>query len=192
MTSTPVGYDLPQLASHASVSIRTVRYYIQQGLLPSPDARGPGAHYTKEHLERLRLIKRLQREHLPLAEIRRILENWSTEGKRWETAAAPKTAKDYIRSVLGKSPDVTDDDLEDLPMMDAMQPNIVMESAEDFPRASPAQAPPPSTPTTRSQWERISLAADIELHIRRPLARDVNKKLERLLEAAREILKENE
>ena len=49
--------ELAELADQAGVSIRTVRYYIQAGLLPRPEARGPGAHYTDEHLERLRLIK---------------------------------------------------------------------------------------------------------------------------------------
>src|SRR4051795_5362409 len=89
--------DLTGLADRAGVSIRTVRYYLQQGLLPKPEARGPGAHYTAEHLDRLLLIKRLQREHLPLAEIRRVIETGGAE------MPTPKTARDYIRSVLGKT-----------------------------------------------------------------------------------------
>ena len=36
----------------------------------------------------------------------------------------------------------------------------------------------------RSQWDRITLAPDIELHVRRPLAREDNRRLERLLEVA--------
>ncbi|MGQ0714872.1 MAG: MerR family transcriptional regulator [Gemmatimonadaceae bacterium] len=32
-----------------------MRYYIQQGLLPAPESRGPGAHYHEGHLARLRL-----------------------------------------------------------------------------------------------------------------------------------------
>jgi hypothetical protein len=36
------------------------------------------------------------------------------------------------------------------------------------------------------------LAPDIELHIRRPLTREQNKRVERLLAAAREILQEDE
>lgn len=209
MDKIPRQFDLPQLASHAGVSIRTVRYYIQQGLLPSPDARGPGAHYTEEHLERLQLIKRLQREHLPLAEIRRILENWSSEGERWGTPATPKSAKDYIQSVLGQTRSVK--------WVVGRQPkpreegsDVVASNAdviyEQGPAYSPAQSellsqdilppqsanPKPHKQPTRSQWERVSLAPDIELHIRRPLSRELNKKLGELLEAAREILKEEE
>src|SRR3954465_8235299 len=88
--------DLTGLADRAGVSIRTVRYYIQQGLLPKPDARGPGAHYTEEHLDRLLLIKRLQKEHLPLAEIRKAINSGAAE------AAIPGSGRDYVRSVLAE------------------------------------------------------------------------------------------
>ena len=52
----------------------TVRYYLAQGLLPAVGQTGPGSKYTDGHLARLRVIRRLQAEHLPLAEIRRRLE----------------------------------------------------------------------------------------------------------------------
>ena len=67
-------YTLTELADLAGVTPRTVRYYIGQGLLPSVGQSGPGAKYGDDHLARLRLIRRLQREHLPLAEIRRRLD----------------------------------------------------------------------------------------------------------------------
>src|SRR5262245_45258526 len=67
-------YSLADLARLADVTPRTVRYYVSQGLLPSPEAAGPATRYGEGHLARLRLIKRLQREHLPLAEIRARLE----------------------------------------------------------------------------------------------------------------------
>jgi hypothetical protein len=46
--------------------------------------------------------------------------------------------------------------------------------------------------TDRSQWERVALVPEIELHVRRPLSRTRNRQLERLLESARQILKEEE
>jgi hypothetical protein len=42
----------------------------------------------------------------------------------------------------------------------------------------------------RAQWERIGLSPDIELHVRRPLSHPQNKAVNRILEAAREILQE--
>src|SRR4051794_37611312 len=92
----PNPLDLPELADRAGVSVRTVRYYIQQGLLQEPAGRGPGAHYTEEHLDRLLLIKRLQKEHLPLPEIRKAINSGAAE------AAIPGSARDYVRSVLAE------------------------------------------------------------------------------------------
>jgi hypothetical protein len=43
----------------------------------------------------------------------------------------------------------------------------------------------------RSQWDRIALAPDIELHVRRPLSRLVNKRVDRLVAAARQLLEED-
>jgi DNA-binding transcriptional MerR regulator len=156
--------DLTELADRAGVSVRTVRYYIQQGLLPKPEARGPGAHYKEEHLDRLLLIKRLQKEHLPLAEIRRAIESGAAE------TSAPRTARDYVRSVLGKPPEL-----------------MLRESSPTLFSAAPSE----ELPGTRAQWERITLAPDIELHIRRPLTRAANKQVDRLIDAARDILRED-
>jgi len=160
MDASPTPLDLTELADRAGVSIRTVRYYIQQGLLQEPEARGPGAHYTEEHLDRLLLIKRLQKEHLPLAEIRKAIQSGAAE------AAIPRSARDYVRSVLGKQHSVSE----------------VMSSPPMQVQDEPV----------RSQWERITLAPDIELHLRRPLSRGVNKKVDRLLDVARDLFEEDQ
>ena len=177
-------FDLAQLAERASVSQRTVRYYIQQGLLPSPETRGPGAHYTAEHLDRLRLIRRLQREHLPLAEIRKRLEELGPSEIRALLARSPerprKDAREYIRGVLSGGE----------PMM---RPHAMRESASGLfeePRDH-AQRGKPWKPRPRGQWDRISLTPDIELHIRRPQSREQNRQIERLMEAARHIFEED-
>ncbi|MDQ3997904.1 MAG: hypothetical protein M3303_12910, partial [Gemmatimonadota bacterium] len=51
-------------------------------------------------------------------------------------------------------------------------------------------APSPQSRSTRSTWEHISLAPDVELHVRRPLSREQNRQVERLLEAARDLFAE--
>ena len=43
----------------------------------------------------------------------------------------------------------------------------------------------------RSQWERVSLTPDIELHVRRPLTRHQNRRVDRLVAIARELFEEN-
>lgn len=62
-------YKLDELASLAEVSVRTVRYYVQRGLLTAPTFRGRDTVYGPEHLLRLKVIKRMQAARLPLDEI---------------------------------------------------------------------------------------------------------------------------
>jgi hypothetical protein len=42
--------------------------------------------------------------------------------------------------------------------------------------------------TQRSQWERVTLSQNVELHIRRPLGRLEQKQIERLVRLGRELL----
>jgi DNA-binding transcriptional MerR regulator len=72
-------YKLDELAAAAGVSPRTVRYYVQRGLLPAPAFRGRDTAYSGEHLLRLRAIKRLQESFLPLDAIQAELEKSSPE-----------------------------------------------------------------------------------------------------------------
>ena len=98
-------YSLTELADLAGVTPRTVRYYLAQGLLPAVGQTGPGSKYDAGHLARLRVIRRLQAEHLPLAEIRRRLETLDDgEIRELVDAGEPPpptdTALEYLRTVL--------------------------------------------------------------------------------------------
>ncbi|MDQ3226677.1 MAG: MerR family transcriptional regulator [Chloroflexota bacterium] len=73
---------LGELTESADVSVRTVRYYIAEGLLPPPESAGPGSVYTGGHLDRLRLIQRLKAAYLPLKEIRRRLSGLNDDDVR--------------------------------------------------------------------------------------------------------------
>src|SRR5690349_15584208 len=95
-----------ELADEAGVTRRTVHYYLAQGLLPASNGEGRNARYSQGHLDRLRLVRELQREHLPLSEIRQRLERLSDEQvgdlvRIGEHVAPPRgSAFDYIQSVL--------------------------------------------------------------------------------------------
>lgn len=162
-------YDISELADRAGTTVRTIRYYLQRGLLPSPTGPGSGARYGPGHLARLRLIRGLQREHLPLAEIRRRIAGLDdaevealVEPSQGPLARAD-SAVDYVRAVLGPQP--------------------------AFPHRARVPAPPPPrrTPRERSHWERIPLSDDVEVHVRRPLSRVDNRRVDRLLEEARRV-----
>jgi DNA-binding transcriptional MerR regulator len=62
-------YAIQDLADLADVSRRTVRYYVQEGLIPAPLGVGRGPHYGQAHLDRLLQIKDLQAAGRSLDEI---------------------------------------------------------------------------------------------------------------------------
>jgi DNA-binding transcriptional MerR regulator len=62
-------YGVEELAARAGVSRRTVRYYVQRGLLEAPTGLGRGKHYTAQHLAALIAIRDLQEAGVPLEEI---------------------------------------------------------------------------------------------------------------------------
>ena len=64
---------LDDLGALAGCGRRTVRYYIQIGLLPRPAGGGRSAHYTGEHLETLLRVKRLAGAGVSLERIREVL-----------------------------------------------------------------------------------------------------------------------
>jgi DNA-binding transcriptional MerR regulator len=66
-------YAIQDLADLADVSRRTVRYYVQEGLIPAPLGVGRGPHYGQPHLDRLLQIKELQAAGRSLDEIRATL-----------------------------------------------------------------------------------------------------------------------
>ncbi|WP_103512246.1 MerR family transcriptional regulator [Streptomyces sp. SM13] len=64
-----------ELAEHAGVSVKTVRFYSDRGLLPEA-SRSAGGHrrYAPEAVGRLALIRSLRGLDLPVPEVRRILD----------------------------------------------------------------------------------------------------------------------
>jgi DNA-binding transcriptional MerR regulator len=81
-------YGVEELAALGGVTRRTVRYYVQEGLLPAPLGVGRGRHYGPQHLERLQALKALQERGLSLEEIRRELSRPPGRAAR-SSAAAP-------------------------------------------------------------------------------------------------------
>ncbi len=69
MTSA-VRYAVGDLARLGGVSRRTVRYYVQEGLISPPFGVGRGNHYGPEHLEQILHVKAQQEAGRTLDEIR--------------------------------------------------------------------------------------------------------------------------
>ena len=229
-------YSLSDLCRFSGVTPRTVRYYVAQGLLRSPDAAGPSTRYGEGHLARLRLIKRLQREHLPLAEIRNRLERLDDQAVQdllGESPAPDQSASadtqdtlSFVRGLLartGISPSQlpvsepafersaparrTSEVVADAMYAVRARPSMHTLVSPPAPAAMAAPVPlthralleasePDASPSAltgaadRSTWERLSISPDVEIHVRRPLDRLSNKRVEHLARLARELFGE--
>jgi DNA-binding transcriptional MerR regulator len=73
-------YMIGDLARRAGISVRTVRYYIQEGLLPAPPSRGRYTIYSEEYLKRLKLIQLLKDAFMPLKEIKHQVGSLDMDG----------------------------------------------------------------------------------------------------------------
>jgi len=195
-------YQINELAKKAGVSVRTIRFYIDEGLLPPPPTQGRYASYSDEYLERLELIRLLKERFLPLKEIRVRLEGLSqadvrsavvqereaaVEQKSLPAAAAPQSetgktdsnALDYVNRLLKNRPSSSSPRA-----VQMSQPALIQASRQNNLFESNTIS---SYPGGEEVWERIRLAPGVELHIQKPLETGMQQKLQRLLEHANRI-----
>src|SRR5664279_1664143 len=67
-------FTIDELAARTGMTVRTVRFYAAEGLLPPSERRGRIAYYRAPHRMRLELIRTLQEHGYTLAAIERVLE----------------------------------------------------------------------------------------------------------------------
>jgi DNA-binding transcriptional MerR regulator len=67
-------HSLEELSALTDLSLRTIRYYIQQGLVARPIGEKRGAYYTAQHVEQILTIRKWQAAGVSLDRIREILQ----------------------------------------------------------------------------------------------------------------------
>src|SRR5450759_2104993 len=145
-----------ELAKLADVTPRTVRYYVELGLLPPPEGLGRGAGYGQEHLDRLLVIKRLQADRFSLDEVREQLATFApatTTRLASETAPAPpdaSSAAEYLARLRESPERYAGRNTEGLAL--GLAVNHTPHSPDSY---------------IGEQWTRIPLSEDIELHVKR-------------------------
>ena len=73
-------YSLEELGALTNLSPRTIRSYIQKGLLPGAETRGRNASYTDAHLDRLLCMQVIRdKSGLPLDELRMVMQSLTEE-----------------------------------------------------------------------------------------------------------------
>ena len=93
-------YAIGELAELGGVTRRTVRFYVQEGLIPAPFGIGRGNHYGPEHLGRLLEVKSLQEAGQTLDEIRERLQRSGARRAQEPMPAAPLERSQYRRLSL--------------------------------------------------------------------------------------------
>ena len=68
-------FSLEELSSLTGFPRRTIRFYMQTGLVPKPEGANRGAYYLISHLDRLFQIRKWQKDGLGLKRIRELLED---------------------------------------------------------------------------------------------------------------------
>lgn len=183
---------IEELAEKVDTPVRTVRYYITEGLLPGPAGRGKATTYSEEHLQRLRLIRLLANQHRPLVEIHQLLNHLSLaeirvlladeeqRAKELEAADQPPPPREYIANLL-KSAQINRQRTSQAPSVPpAPQPaspaaHRVYESPGSYGS---------STPPVAETWRRWELAPGVELSVKEEAEEQQRALLERLWKAA--------
>lgn len=95
-------FTLNQLAQLSNVVPRTIRFYIQMGLMRRPNGNCRGAWYDSEHLETLLRIRRLSEKGMSLEAIRQALIPESAEPTETSEREVPViTTRTHMRVVSG-------------------------------------------------------------------------------------------
>lgn len=164
-----------QLADSVGVSIRTIRYYIAEGLLPPPETKGRYATFNEEYRMRLELILKLKNAFLPLKEIRDRIAGLDPQQvrdmlDRLETGTAiqdeqlldlsPSQKMMVKEKPLGGALDYLATKM-NAPRLEVLQPDQVGRNVPPkTSRPQRRQAP------AAENWQRIELAPGLEIHVR--------------------------
>jgi DNA-binding transcriptional MerR regulator len=176
---------LEALAERVGVPVRTIRFYITEGLLPGPGTRGKGATYGEGHLLRLQLIRRLAEQRVPLAEQRALLGRLSLEevqallaeqeqqATELERAAQEPSPKDYVSALLSRAQAARQGE-------PAKQGAAVPTSPGALSSGAYSQRAERHSPTSKDLWRRWELAPGVELHIKADMEDQYRQLIERL------------
>jgi DNA-binding transcriptional MerR regulator len=131
-------YAIGDLARLAGVSRRTVRYYVQEGLIAAPHGVGRGNHYGPEHLDQILRVKALQEAGKTLDEIRR-----APAGRRAaRSSVAPAAEEIDVRRSLWR--------------------RLVLAPGVELQVAGHVRLPPPGRLRELAEWCRLHLTPENE------------------------------
>lgn len=179
------GLTIDELAEAVGVPVRTIRYYVAEELLPGPGGRGKAALYGEEHLLRLRLIRLLSEQRVPLADIRERLRRLALDELR--SLVAEEESRHASLRRLDKAPSPR-------AYISALLQSARAARRPSVPRTSPSGSDAQQhlvfnkmleRPSPRPRdWRHWELAPGLELHVRSDCVDQYRRLIERLLREA--------
>ena len=207
----PQGLTLQELASETGVEPRTIRSYVEKGVILGPESFGRGARYPRETLDRLKVLQLLRdaNRELSLDQVRVLLHSIGPSQARAiadgtlrigavidteaRSAGFSRTALDYLQGLKTQSKKAHDETAGG-PMWSAYldeDPNAadltVLEAAARA-LASLAGQSSASRSTRGENWYRLPLTRDIELSVRGEFGPEQLAQLHRIGDALRTLL----
>ena len=199
MMYTDDGLLISELAEKSGLTVRTIRYYISQGLIPAPDNRGRYAVYDEDYLARLELIQRLKNAFLPLSEIRKRIKDLSIEEVKALLDLSTEAFNQQVSEYSALAEDEATSEQSDAvtyiaKILDAhstSEESVYMQN--NIPRRtprrpdSPLQKMQPNLLRRESDWRRIEVFPGCELHIRSHLMSRFRSEIESVIEELHKI-----
>jgi DNA-binding transcriptional MerR regulator len=198
-------FTIQELSDATGVEPRTIRSYVEKGLIPGPDSLGRGAKYPRESLDRLKVLQLLRDANrgLTLDQIRLLLKRLGPSELRGladgrlriaallDAAQAtsegqgPSTAVDYLRSLRTEVPArLSTTSHHHTAWQDSLP--VLEEAARALARLSGLTSA--SRGVRGEPWYRLPLTPDIELSVRGNFASEELAQLHRIGDALRLLL----
>lgn len=189
-------YSLTELADATGIEARTIRSYIERGLLAGAQNRGRGASYSTEHLARLQVIQafRRARPNIALSDIRILLQQLNPEqiqslaggsitaaGRAIDESAQPDD--DLVETTANDESEVpraTDWDQSAKKLTGAERLLRLLHEVSGLTSAAPT--------SKMEGWQRIAVTPDIELSVRAEFDADQSAAFRELADLLRHLL----
>ena len=160
-------YSIKELEEKTGIKVRSIRFYIQEGLVPPPNGTGGGAWYDDTHLLHLQAVRVLHESQLKLSGIKEALAAMTADevralvadaesGKRaWDS----QSLQNWVTPAASQKP----------------APRDFSFAAIGTPQASQHESSPTTSllgrltrqaPRTQETWLRISPLDGVEVQVR--------------------------
>ena len=187
-------YNMTELEKKSGVPRRTIHFYSQEGIIPSPFGTGGAAKYGETHLLRLKLIKALKKSHLKLSGIKEALNAMdldemrnllmkSGESPSWENLSLENWISSEDSGISYSAMDsMKDEQSKERDLFSVKQVSQKMETFEPKSVHENYLRSLRRRPDKKTQWERYEVLDGIEISIRADVDRRTKNRIINMIE----------